>query len=98
MPQMDWSAISQWLLPVGMLVLMVIAFVIPQRKQEKKIKAMLEAVKVGDYIRTIGGIYGTICDIKGSLITIESGPDKTKIVFSKSAISTVENADVEAEM
>ncbi|MBR6239507.1 MAG: preprotein translocase subunit YajC [Clostridia bacterium] len=98
MPALDFATISQWALPLILIVVMLVAMIVPQKRQEKKIKEMLDNVKVGDYIRTIGGIYGTISEIKGSLITIESGPDKTKIVFSKSAISTVEHADVEAEM
>ena len=98
MPQLDWTSISSIVLPIFLLVVMFVALIVPQKKQEKKIKEMLDNVKVGDYIRTIGGIYGTIVAIKGSQITIESGPDKTKIVFSKSAISTVEDADVEASM
>lgn len=98
MPQLDWTSISTIVLPIAMLVILFVAMIVPQKKQEKKIKQMLDNVKVGDYIRTIGGIYGTIVAIKGNQITIESGPDKTKIVFSKSAISTVQDADVEADM
>ena len=98
MPQLDWTQIGSFLMPILLLVFMVVVLIIPQKKQEKKIKAMLDAVKPGDYIRTIGGIYGTIVDIKGSLMMIETGPDKVKMVFSKSAISTVENADVEQDM
>lgn len=98
MPQLDWTQIGSFLMPILLLVFMLVVLIIPQKKQEKKIKAMLDAVKPGDYIRTIGGIYGTIVDIKGSLMTIETGPDKVKMVFSKSAISTVENADVEQDM
>ena len=61
----------------------------------EKVKAMLDGVKVGDRVRTIGGIYGTVVAVKEDLITVETTPE-TKIVFAKGAISTVENAEVEA--
>ena len=32
----------------------------PQRKKDKKVKDMLAALKTGDRVCTIGGIYGTI--------------------------------------
>ena len=58
---------------------------------------MLSGIKEGDKIRTIGGIYGTVVQVKEDLITVETGPDKAKIVFAKGAVSTIESADVEAD-
>ena len=55
---------------------------------------MLSNIKVGDNIKTIGGIYGKVVSIKEDLVTIESG--QSTIVFAKGAIATVESADVEA--
>ncbi len=86
----------------GFLIIMMIALfavmIIPQRKREKKIKAMLDGIKVGDRIRTIGGIYGTVSSVKDNHVTIVVGPDKVKLVFAKNAIATVEDAEVENEM
>ena len=45
----------------------------PQRKKDKEAKQMLENLKVGDRICTIGGIYGTIVRIKDQVLTIEVG-------------------------
>ena len=67
------------------------------KKRDKKIRAMLEAVKVGDKIRTIGGIYGKIVSINDDRVIIETA-EGTQIEFAKGAISTVESADVEADM
>lgn len=94
------SAGGNWgsmLLLIGIMVVFVLVMIIPQRKREKKIKAMLEAVKVGDKIRTIGGIYGKVVSINDDRVVIESA-EGTQIEFAKGAISTVESADVEAEM
>jgi len=82
------------ILMVGMFALMII----PQRKREKKIKDMLSAIKVGDRVRTIGGIYGTITAIKDDIITLMVGPDKVRLVFTRGAISNVEDVAVEATM
>ena len=89
----NWSMI----LLLGIMVVFVLVMIIPQKKREKKIKSMLEAVKPGDRVRTIGGIYGKIVSIDGDKAIIESA-DGTQIEFAKGAISTVESSDVEAEM
>ena len=47
----------------GLLIIVMIAMfaimIIPQRRRDKKVKAMLAALKPGDRICTIGGLYGT---------------------------------------
>ena len=86
----------------GILIVLMIAMfaimIIPQRRRDKKIKAMLSALKPGDRIRTIGGIYGTISSIKDDVVVIMVGPDKVKLVFARGAISQVEEAGVENTM
>lgn len=81
-----------------MIVIFVVLIIVPNRRREKKFKDMLSSLKVGDNIKTIGGIYGRITQIKEDLITIESGPDKVKLLMAKSAIGTVERIDVESDM
>lgn len=92
------SGITQWIFPVAILVIFVVLIIVPQRRRDKKIKDMLSSLKVGDNIKTIGGVYGKIISVKDDLVTIETGPEKCQIVFAKGAIATVESADVEAEM
>lgn len=79
---------------VGLICLMVI----PQRKKEKKVKAMLDALKPGDKVRTIGGLYGTITKVTSDLVFLQVGPEKVHLVFARGAISQVEDAGVENEM
>ncbi len=70
--------------------IMYVILILPQRKREKKTREMLNALKVGDNITTIGGIMGRIINIKDDEITIESGVEKTKIKIKKWAIKEVE--------
>ena len=52
-------------------------------------------LKKGDVITTIGGIVGIVCAIadKDDTLVIETGSDRTKIRFRRSAISSVEKLD-----
>ena len=84
-----------------MIVLMVAVFyfmlIRPQRKKDKQVKAMLDALKPGDRITTIGGIYGTIKTIKDDTITIMVGHDQLEMVVARWAIRGVEEVSVENE-
>ena len=80
---------------------MILIFVIfyfmlirPQRKKDKEAKAMLESLKVGDRICTIGGIYGTIVRIKDDVLTIEVGEQKNQLVVARWSIRNVEELSV----
>lgn len=94
------AVLVQMVLPiVALLGVFYFLLLRPQQKQQKKVREMLSALKVGDRIKTIGGIYGRIVKIKDEdFITIEVGPDKVNLVFDRKAISTVENVDAENEM
>ena len=96
------SSLGSFFSGSGMLIIMMIVLllvmIIPQRKREKKIKDMLASIKVGDRVRTIGGIYGTVTNIKDDIITISFGPDKARLVFARGAIANVEDVAVENTM
>lgn len=86
----------------GPLIILMIAMfaimIIPQRRRDKKVKEMLSALKPGDRVRTIGGIYGTISSIRDDVVVLAVGPEKVKLVFARGAISQVEDAGVENTM
>ncbi len=67
----------------------------PQRKKDKKVKEMLAALKPGDRVTTIGGIYGTIMSIKDETITLAIGSQRTEMVVTRWAIRQVEEVTVE---
>ena len=60
----------------------------PQKKKDKETKAMIEAMKKGDKVVTIGGIHGTIITVKDQTVVVKVD-DAARIEFSKSAISSV---------
>lgn len=82
------------------LLIMVLIFYFlimrPQSKKQKETKAMLEAVKKGDKVTTIGGIRGTVDGVKDDIVTVRVD-GTTKLDFIKSAISTVANPATEAD-
>ena len=88
------SPILTIIMIVGLLALMYFFMIRPQKKQEKQINEMRENLQVGDEITTIGGIIGRIVSIKDETVLIETGRDKVKIRFLRSAIRSV---DVKAE-
>jgi len=90
------SSILSLLLPM-ILMFAVFYFLLirPQRKKDKKVKDMLSALKVGDRISTIGGIYGTIQAIQDETIELTVGKDNVKLMMARWAIRQVEDVPVE---
>ena len=81
---------------VIMLVVMLAVFyfmlIRPENKRKKEAEQMRSSVKTGDKIVTIGGIVGTVVNVKESRIVIETGADQVRIELEKWAISTNETA------
>lgn len=87
---------------IGMFLPLILMFVVfyfllirPQKKKDKKVKDMLAALKTGDRVCTIGGIYGTITGIKDDTIELSVGRDNVKLVFARWAIRNVEEIAIE---
>ena len=84
------------LLPmILIIVFMFILIYLPQKRQDKKDAAMRSSIEIGYKVSTIGGIVGIVCAIadKDDTLVIETGSDRTKIRFRRSAISSVEKLD-----
>lgn len=67
-----------------------VLFILPQRRKEKKVKDMLNSIKTGDNIVTIGGIIGKIASIKDDELLIETAQEKTRIKVAKWAVKSVD--------
>ena len=80
-----------------MIVLMYFLMIRPERKRKKKEQEMLNSLKRGDRICTIGGIYGTITDVKDDTFTLSVGRDNLTMVVARWAIRSVEDVTIENE-
>ena len=80
------------LMMVAMIGIFYFMLIRPQRKKDKAVKDMLAALKPGDRICTIGGIYGTIASIKDETIVLYVGAQKLQMVVARWAIRSVEDA------
>ena len=90
------GSIISLLLPLVLMGVVFYFFLIrPQRKKDKAVKNMLDSLKNGDRVCTIGGIYGTVDRVKDDTVTLLVGPEKTKLIMARWAIRSVENATVE---
>ena len=99
MPEMSTGATIiyyavQFLPMILIFVIFYFMLIRPQRKKDKEAKAMLDSLKVGDRICTIGGIYGTIVRIKDDVLTIEVGDQKTQMMIARWAVRNVEQLSV----
>lgn len=60
----------------------------PQNKKQKETEKMINALKKGDKVVTIGGIHGTVSSTKEKSVVVKVDSN-TQIEFSRSAISAV---------
>ncbi|WP_342756119.1 preprotein translocase subunit YajC [Kineothrix sedimenti] len=66
----------------------------PQKKEQKKMSAMLSSLEIGDSILTNSGFYGIVIDITEDTVIVEFGNNKNcRIPMQKSAISAVEKPE-----
>jgi preprotein translocase subunit YajC len=72
------------------LIIVVFYFLVirPQNKKQKDAKKMLESIRKGDRVVTIGGMHGYVESVKEDAVVLKVD-DNVKIKFSKSAVSTV---------
>ncbi len=85
-PQRPFDGMA-WIWIVLMFVLMYfILFRGPQRQKQER-KKLVQSLQKNDKVQTIGGILGTIVDIKGDEITLKiDESNNTKIKITSSAI------------
>lgn len=88
---------SMMLPMVLMLVVFYFMLIRPENKRKKEAEEMRSNVKTGDVIVTIGGVTGTVVDVKEKKFVIETGADRVRIEFEKWALSTNETATARAE-
>ena len=83
---------SSIIMLVAMLAIFYFMLIRPENKRKKEAEEMRSSVKTGDKIVTIGGICGTVVNVKENKIVVETGADQVRIEFEKWAISSNETA------
>jgi preprotein translocase subunit YajC len=82
-------------LPLIFIVAIFYFFMIrPQSKKQKETQRMLNALKKGDKVVTIGGIHGVVQSVKDGTVIVKVD-ENTKIEFTRSAVSQVNPARAE---
>ena len=76
---------SMWIMLALIFVVMWFFMIRPQRKQQKELQNFRDSLKKGDKVVTIGGIYGTVGEIKEGSVLIEVDHN-VKIRVSKQAL------------
>ncbi len=84
---------------MDLLIIMLPVFVVfyfvlirPENKRKKEAEQMRSSLSVGDEITTIGGIVGTVVDVKDEKFVIETSADRVRIEFQKWGLSTNDSA------
>ena len=66
----------------------------PQKKEQKRLQALMAALAVGDTVKTTSGFYGVIIDITDDMVIVEFGNNKNcRIPMDKAAIVDVEKPE-----
>ena len=84
-------------LPILLLffVAMYFLMIAPNQKKQKQWQAMLNALKNGDRVTTLGGIRGVVLQVKDDSVLVRVAPDNLKLEFVKSAIAAVTTEDAQ---
>ena len=76
---------TMWIMLALIFGVMWFFMIRPQKKQQKELQKFRDALKRGDKVVTIGGIFGTIVEIKDASVLIEVD-NGVKIRVSKQAL------------
>ena len=82
------SLIGSFIPFIAIILIFYLLIIRPQSKKRKETEKMLASIKKGDKIVTIGGVYGTVQNVKDTTVIIKVD-DNVKIEFLRSAISNI---------
>ena len=92
--------------PIIMIVVMVAIFyfmlIRPENKRKKEAEQMRNSLKKGDWLTTIGGLYGKVVAITDRTVVLETSEDRVRMELTKWAVSntgvqTGEEAEVKKD-
>jgi preprotein translocase subunit YajC len=74
----------------GFMIFLIVMSVMSGRKDKKKREELMNSLAVGDRVQTIGGVLGTIVEIRDDEVALRVDENtNTRIRFSRSAIQQV---------
>ena len=79
------GGMSMWIMLALIFVVMWFFMIRPQKKQQKELQNFRDGLKKGDKVVTIGGIYGTVCEVKEGSVLMEVD-NNVKIRVNKNAL------------
>jgi preprotein translocase subunit YajC len=74
------------LMMLAMFVVMYFFMIRPQQKKQKDQKAMVDALKAGDDVVTVGGLHGKVVSTDENTVTLSAGGGG-RLTFEKSSVS-----------
>ncbi len=89
------AAGGQWTMWVMLLLIFVVMWffmIRPQRKQQKELQKFRDGLQKGDKVVTVGGIYGTVVEIKDKSVLIEVDKDVKLRVDKNSLVKDYSDA------
>ena len=90
------SGIILFLYVIGVIAFFYFVLIRPQKKEQKRVDALLSSMAIGDSVMTTSGFYGVIIDIdeEDQTVVVEFGSNKNcRIIMNKTAIAQVEKAN-----
>lgn len=79
------SSWSMWVMLILIIVVMWFFMIRPQRKQQKELQKFRDGLQKGDKVVTIGGIYGTVVEVKDKTLLLEVDSN-VKIKVDKNSV------------
>ncbi len=76
---------TMWVMLILIIVVMWFFMIRPQRKQQKELQKFRDGLSKGDKVVTIGGIYGTVAEIKDKTLLLEID-NNVKIKVDKNSV------------
>lgn len=90
------GGMSSILMIVVMVAIFYFLLIRPENKRKKQAEEMRSSLKKGDWLTTIGGVYGRVVSVTDRTVVIETSEDRVRLEFLKSAIGQVGTLDEQA--
>lgn len=85
------------LIPFGLIfIVFYFLLILPQQKKAKSHKQMLENLKKGDRVVTVGGVIGSVTSINQDVVTLQIA-DNVKIKVIRDGVTGLRKAEEEGE-